>query len=112
MTYQCWWYLGHHVFSQDEQYYIINSDEYKNLELFKEKYKCFTSHVFDVMLSDPKFKEELTKLFLSFKDSKIFSCQQMYKMAAEHNMDFSKTTTPPPCTAICCKYKDGYIKDL
>ncbi len=112
MTYQCWWYLGHHVFSQDEQYVIINSDEYKRIEEFKFKHKCFTSHQLFEMVNHPIFKKELIELFLSFKESKIFSCIQMYNMATIHNMDFSCTIPEPPCRCKACKYNDGYISEL
>ena len=112
MTYQCWWYLGHHVFSQDEQYYIINSVEYKQIETFKLKHKCFTSHQLDEKLKDETFKNELKTLFLTFKDSKIFSCGQMYNMAVLYDMDFNHTAPEPPCECVTCKYTDGYVKDI
>ena len=112
MTYQCWWYLGHHVFSQDEQYNIINSKEYKQLETFKLKHKCFTSNQLDENLKNEFFKNELKKLFLTFKDTKIFSCKQMYNMAELYNMDFSHTKPEPPCVCNSCRYNEGYIKDI
>jgi hypothetical protein len=112
MTYQCWWYLGHHVFSQDDQYYIINSIEYKQLEDFKLKHKCFTSNKLDEKLKDDNFKDELKTLFLTFKDSKISSCVQMYNMANLYDMNFNHTKPEPPCECNACKYNDGYIKDL
>jgi len=106
MTYQCWWYLGHHIFNNEEQYTIINSHEYKSLEAFKLKYQCFTSNMFDIMLNtDPIFKKELTELFLTFKESAIVSCQQMYKMASKYNMEFIKNPPIPECKANCCTYK-------
>jgi len=112
MTYQCWWYLGHHVFSQEEQYLIINSEEYQQLEKFKIKHNCFTSHQLDEKLKDDIFKNELKQLFLTFKDSKITSCKQMYNMANLYDMNFSYTKPEPPCECKACKYNDGYIKDL
>jgi len=112
MTYQCWWYLGHHVFSQEEQYAIINSEEYKKIEAFKLKYKCFTSHHLIEMMKDDCFKEELKSLFLTFSESKIVSCKQMYNMASIYNMEFTPTITEPDCKCKACKYNDGYIKDI
>lgn len=112
MTYQCWWYLGHHVFSQDEQYYIINSLEYKKIESFKLKHKCFTSHQLYERLKDNQFKSELKELFLTFANSNIVSCKQMYNMAALYDMNFSPTKPEPPCECKACKYNEGYVKDL
>jgi hypothetical protein len=113
MILQCWWYLGHHVFSKEEQYEIINSNEYKRLEEFKFNHRCFTSnHLMYNVFTNAVFVDELRKLFLSFEHSKIFSCQQMYRMAKLYNMVFAKTKSEPPCISKCCNYKHGYIKDL
>lgn len=110
MTYQCWWYLGHHVFSQEEQYLIINSEEYQQLEKFKIKHNCFTSHQLDEKLKDNVFKNELKHLFLTFKDSKITSCKQMYNMASLYDMNFTHTKPEPPCECELCKHNDEYIQ--
>lgn len=106
MIYQCWWYLGHHVFSKEEQYKIINSVEYELIGRFKKEHRCYTSnHLFQKIHNESGFIEKLRELFLLFKDTEIFSCKQMYKMATDIGMDFSKTIPEPTCSGICCHYK-------
>ena len=106
MTYQCWWFLGHHIFTSEETNAIVNSYEYKAIEAFKLKYQCFTSNMFDSMINtNPLFKKELTELFLSFKESTFQSANQMYMMASEYNMEFTRTVAMPECKSNCCIYK-------
>lgn len=113
MIHQSWWYIGHNVFRKEEQDAIINSWEYDLLERFKHIHKCYTSNDFHEMKESPEFVQKLKALFLQFRDSKIFGCQQMYRMASKYDMVFLGTNpTDVPCNGPCCHYKCGKIKDL
>lgn len=113
MIHQSWWYIGHNVFQINEQDEIVDSWEYDLLERFKHIHKCYTSNHFHEMKKSPDFVEKLKKLFLKFEHSKIFGCQQMYRMASKYNMVFLGTDPiEMPCNGPCCTYKCGKIKDL
>lgn len=110
MIHQSWWYIGHNVFKKEEQDVIINSWEYNLLERFKHIHKCYTSNDFHEMKDSPDFLEKLKILFLQFENSKIFGCQQMYRMASQYNMIFLGTNPPDySCGGPCCDYRYGKI---
>lgn len=113
MAHQSWWYIGHNVFPLNEHQGIYNSWEYNMLENFKLKHRCFTSNHFHEMKKDPAFLEKLRELFLHFKDSGIFGCQQMYRLANQYNMVFlGANPSDLPCNGVCCQYKCGRLIDL
>ena len=113
MAHQSWWYIGHNVFKLEEQEEIYNSWEYDALENFKIANRCFTSNHFHEMKEDPSFREKLRQLWKRFENSKVFGCQQMYRMAIKYDMEFLGIDTPDiPCDGVCCNYKCGKIKDL
>lgn len=108
-----WWYMGHHVFSLEEQLQIQKSWEYRKFEEFKDQHKCYTANQLQDRLNknDIMFIENMKSLFLSFEGSKIFCCQQMYDLASKYNMKFYKAPEEYPCTGVCCLYDGKYIKD-
>lgn len=113
MAHQSWWFIGHNVFKPEEQAAIYNSWEYDALENFKLTHRCFNSNHFHEMKDDPIFREKLRELWKRFENSKIFGCQQMYRMAVKYNMEFlGSDTIDIPCDGVCCNYKCGKIKDL
>jgi len=113
MAHQSWWYIGHNVFKPEEQAAIYNSWEYDALENFKLKYRCFNSNHFHEMKEDPSFRKKLRELWKQFEGSKIFGCQQMYRMATNYDMVFLGTNPMDiTCDESCCDYKCGKIKDL
>ena len=113
-TYLCWWYLGHHVFKTEEQIEIQNSKEFKDFNEFKSRHRCFTSNQLHSRIknNDTEFIEDMRKLFLSFKDTNIFSCKQMYRLANEFDMEFYKVPSEPVCNNICCTYKGRSISEI
>ena len=113
MAHQSWWFIGHNVFKPEEQAAIYNSWEYNALENFKLTHRCFNSNHFHEMKEDPIFREKLRELWKRFENSKIFGCQQMYRLATKYNMEFLGTDIIDiPCDGVCCNYKCGKIKDL
>lgn len=113
-TFLCWWYMGHHVFKLEEQIEIQKSEEYRKLEAFKTKHKCFTSTQLHerIKANDTAFLAELKELFLTFKDTNLFSCKQMYQLANEYDMKFYKAPNEERCTGLCCVYEGKNIIDL
>jgi hypothetical protein len=114
IIYLAWWYIGHHVFTAEEQRKIQKSEEYRKIEEFKHKHKCYTSTQLHhrIKSRDVQFIEELKQIFLSFKDTEIFTCQHMYKLANNGNMVFYDAPPEPRCSGICCEYNGKNIHDL
>lgn len=111
MLFQSWWYVGHNVFPTEEHSYIINSEEYKNINLFKNKHKCYTSNQLREKLKNLNFSEELKSLFLTFENSQIFGCQQMYKIA-KNDMKLWTTPLESECNGLCCQYNGSSIFNI
>ena len=109
-----WWYLGHHVFKPEEQLEIQQSKEFNDIENFKKEHKCFTSNQLHdrIKNNDTQFIEKLKNLFLSFKDTNIFLCKQMYRLANEFDMQFYKVPPESGCNKTCCIYKGNPISQI
>ena len=110
----CWWYLGHHVFSIEEQLEIQHSWEFDAFEAFKKKHSCFTSTQLHTKIkaNDIAFVEELKQLCLKFKDSTIYSCKQLFRLADQYNMQFYKAPDEYKCDGVCCQYDGKNILEL
>lgn len=112
MLYQHWWYIGHNVFSLDAHECIMNSKEFKQIEDFKHKHHCYTSNELRVLMKTNKsFLDELKILFLSFENTNIFACKQMYNIAC-HDMKIWSTPSESECNGVCCQYKSGKIFNI
>lgn len=112
MLFQSWWYIGHNVFPIQDHINILNSWEYKKMEEFKVFHNCYTANELRLKLQNSEFVYQLKELFLSFKNTTIFGCKQMYNLAFEHNMTLLTTPPESDCNGICCQYNVGKIFNI
>lgn len=110
-----WWYPAYNpeVNAVQQQLDAQDSWEAKEVQKFKLKYNCFTSNQLrELLKSNLEGRTELKQLSLSFKDSKMISYVEMYRLASNHNMEPWTTPLEQPCNGICCLYNEGRIFDI
>lgn len=108
-----WWYVGHNDHEVANQEFTQNSKEHAAIEALKLRHNCFTSNSLRSMIkTNVEFLKDLTNVFLSFEKTEIFTCKQMYRIAAKYNMKMWNTPLEERCDGVCCRYKEGQIFDL